>query len=305
MLRLILGRLVQVVITLLILSVVVFFGAMSTGDAALAITPSDVTPEELAIVRHRLGLDRPLYVQYGTFLKNVAHGRFGPSSTLRRPARDLLLEALPNTLKLAGAGLLLAIVVGIPLGVMAAVYRGSPLDTFAKSSAILGMSAPQFWVAIMLIMLFGGYLKWLPTHGMGGISHYILPSFALSLFILAGFTRLTRSAMLEVLDSEYIKFARIKGLNERLVIFKHALKNAIIPVLTFGGISFAGLLNGSIVIEVVFAWPGLGRLMLDSIVTRDIYVIEATILTSAFLYVIMATLVDILYGYVDPRIRSV
>lgn len=301
---LILARVVQAIITLLVLSSVVFMGSKATGDAATAIATADSSLEEVAIIRRNLGLDKPILVQYGLFLKNVAQGDFGPSSVLRRPARDLLLERLPNTLRLAGVALFLAVVIGIPLGILAAVKRNSVYDRLASSFAILGMSAPQFWVAIMLIMLFGAYLKWLPTYGTGGISHYVLPSFALSLFILAGFTRLTRSAMLEVLDSEYIRFARIKGLNERMVTFKHALKNALIPVLTFGGISFAGLLNGSVVVEVVFAWPGLGRLMLDSVVMRDIFVIEATILTSAFLYVMMATIVDILYAYVDPRIRD-
>ena len=189
------------------------------------------------------------------------------------------------------------------LGILAAVRYNTIFDRLAKGFAVIGMSAPQFWVAIMLIFLFGVKLEVLPTYGKGGIDHYILPAFAISLFIMAGFMRLTRSSMLEVLDSEYVKFARIKGLNERLVIYKHALKNAIIPVLTFGGVSFAGLLNGAIVVEVVFAWPGLGRMMLDSIRQRDINVILATILVSGLLYIIMSTIVDILYAYVDPRIR--
>ena len=169
--------------------------------------------------------------------------------------------------------------------------------------AIVGMSAPQFWVAIMLIMLFAAQWQLLPAFGKGGLDHYILPAFSISLFIMAGFMRLTRSSMLEVLDSEFVKFARIKGLNERVVIYKHALKNAIIPVLTFGGVSFAGLLNGSIVVEVVFAWPGIGLLMLGGIRERDVNVILATVLTSGLLYIVLSTIVDLLYAYVDPRIR--
>ena len=301
--RLILIRLVQAFFTLLVLSAVVFFGVGMTGDAALANSPPDITKEELQHVRELMGLDKPIIVRYGYYLKDILRGDLGRSSTMRRPALDLILERLPNTLQLAGVGLFLAIAIGVPLGILAAVKRNSIWDQMARWFAILGMSAPQFWVAIMLIMLFGAQLEWLPTYGKGGIDHFILPGFAISLFVLAGFTRLTRSAMLEVLDSEYVKFARIKGLNERLVIFKHALKNALIPVLTFGGISFAGLLNGSIVVEVVFAWPGLGRLMLESVTGRDIYVMQATILTSAFLFILMATTVDILYAYVDPRIR--
>ena len=215
----------------------------------------------------------------------------------------MMAERIPPTLQLAAVGLLLAMMLGIPLGVLAAVKRNTIFDQSSKLLAIVGMSAPQFWVAIMLIMLFGAQLKWLPTYGRGGIDHYILPGIAISLFVMAGFMRLTRSSMLEVLDSEFVKFARIKGLQERMVIFKHALKNAIIPILTFGGVSFAGLLNGAIVVEVVFAWPGLGRLMLDSIRERDTVVIMATILTSGFIYIVMSTIVDILYAYVDPRIR--
>ena len=215
----------------------------------------------------------------------------------------MLAERLPATLQLAAAGLLVAMFVGIPLGIVAAINRNTFIDKFAKVFAIVGMSAPQFWIAIMTIMLFAAYWKILPTHGKGGLDHYILPSITISLFIMAGFMRLTRSSMLEVMDSEFVKFARIKGLSERMVVYKHALKNAIIPILTFGGVSFAGLLNGAIVIEVVFAWPGLGRLMLDSIRERDTQVIMATILTSGFLYILMATIVDILYAYVDPRIR--
>ena len=303
MLQLILIRLVQAFFTLLVLSAVVFFGTSLTGDAALAMAPPDASQSEIAHIRKNMGLDKPILVRYGNYVKNAVRGDLGRSSTMRRPVAGLIWERLPNTMQLAGAGLFLAIVIGIPLGILAAVNRDSIFDQLARGFAILGMSAPQFWVAIMLIMLFGGQLEILPTYGKGGLDHFVLPAFAISLFVLAGFTRLTRSAMLEVLDSEYVRFARIKGLSERMVIFKHALKNALIPVLTFGGISFAGLLNGSIVVEVVYAWPGLGRMMLDSITQRDIFLIEATILTSGLLYILMATMVDILYAYVDPRIR--
>jgi len=296
-------RAIQSVFTLLVLSVVVFFGAELTGDLALAQSTADTTKEELEQIRRNLGLDKPAYVRYASYLGNVFQGDLGISGTQRRPVLDMLLERLPATIQLAGAGLIVAMVLGIPLGIMAAVKYNSIFDKFAKGFAVIGMSAPGFWVAIMLIFLFGVKLEILPTYGKGGIDHYILPAFAISLFIMAGFMRLTRSSMLEVLDSEYVKFARIKGLNERLVIYKHALKNAIIPVLTFGGVSFAGLLNGAIVVEVVFAWPGLGRMMLDSIRQRDTTVILATIMVSGFLYILLATIVDILYAYVDPRIR--
>ena len=303
MLRFTAARIVQSVITLVVLSMVVFFGAELTGDIALAMATADTTQAELEEIRVKFGLDRPAYERYGRYIFNLAQGDLGVSGTSRRQVSEMMAERIPPTLQLAGVGLFIAMMLGIPLGVLAAVKRNTILDQLAKLLAIIGMSAPQFWVAIMLIMFFGAQLKWLPTYGRGGIDHYLLPGIAISLFVMAGFMRLTRSSMLEVLDSEFVKFARIKGLQERLVIFKHALKNAIIPVLTFGGVSFAGLLNGAIVVEVVFAWPGLGRLMLDAIRERDTVVIMATILTSGFIYIVLSTVVDILYAYVDPRIR--
>ena len=303
MFRFTLVRIAQSIVTLIVLSVVVFFGSELTGDIALAMATPDTTEAELEEIRRKFGLDRPAYERYGRYLFNLAQGDLGVSGTSRRQVSEMMAERIPPTLQLAAVGLFIAMLFGIPLGVLAAVKRNTIFDQASKLFAIIGMSAPQFWVAIMLIMFFGAQLKWLPTYGRGGIDHYILPGIAISLFVMAGFMRLTRSSMLEVLDSEFVKFARIKGLQERLVIFKHALKNAIIPVLTFGGVSFAGLLNGAIVVEVVFAWPGLGRLMLDSIRERDTVVIMATILTSGFIYILLSTVVDILYAYVDPRIR--
>jgi peptide/nickel transport system permease protein len=296
-------RIVQSFFTLLVLSVVVFFGAEQTGDLALVLSTADTTQEELEELREKLGLNKPAYQRYLAWAGKAVRGDLGDSGTKRRPVWDMLLERVPATLQLAGAGLLVAMAMGIPLGIIAALYRNSYIDRLCKMFAIVGMSAPQFWVAIMLIMLFAAQWQVLPAFGKGGIDHYILPAFSISLFIMAGFMRLTRSSMLEVLDSEFVKFARIKGLNERVVIYKHALKNAIIPVLTFGGVSFAGLLNGSIVVEVVFAWPGIGLLMLGGIRERDVNVILATVLTSGLLYIVLSTIVDLLYAYVDPRIR--
>ena len=301
--RFILVRIVQSIFTLLVLSIVVFFGAELTGDVALVLAGAETTQAELEELREQLGLNRPAYIRYASYLGDILQGDLGTSIVKRRAVMDMVVERLPATLQLAGVGLLVAMGVGIPLGILAAIQRNGLVDRFAKVVAIVGMSAPQFWIAIMLIWVFGATWKILPTFGKGGIDHYILPAFAISLFIMAGFMRLTRSSMLEVLDSEYVKFARIKGLSERMVIYKHALKNALIPILTFGGIAFAGLLNGSIVIEFVFAWPGLGRLMLDSIRERDTTVILATILISGGLYIVLSTIVDILYAYVDPRIR--
>jgi peptide/nickel transport system permease protein len=301
--RLILARVVQGLFTLLILSVIVFMSVRLSGDPALLLLPPEATTPDYEQLRKNLGLDKPLVVQYGNFLKDAIRGDFGMSITTRRPARDVLLERIPATLQLAAAGMALAVAVGIPLGVLSAVKRDSLFDKTAKFFAIIGMAAPQFWVAIMLILLFGAILQWLPTYGRGGPQHVILPAFVLAWSIMAGMMRLGRSSMLEVLDSEYVKFARVKGLHERLVLWKHALRNALIPLLTFSGISLAGLLNGAIVVEVVFAWPGVGRLMLEGVVQRNFPVVVATVLTSALLYIITALIVDILYVYVDPRIR--
>jgi peptide/nickel transport system permease protein len=301
--RFVLVRLIQALLTSVVLSAIVFFGSNLTGDTASYLAHPDATIEDKARLRHILGLDRPLYVQYFDFLKNAVQGDFGTSLVRRQPAGEMLFQRIPATVQLASVGLLLAVAVGIPLGVASAVRRGGVLDKLGRGFAILGMSAPQFWVAIMLLVIFGVYLQVLPTHGRGGIEHYILPGFVISLFPMAGIIRLTRSSMLEVLDSEYIKFAIIKGLNKRTVVYKHALKNAIIPVLTFGGVSVAAMMNGSVVIESVFAWPGIGRLMLTSIHERDMHVMQATILAATFFYIFMSTAIDILYGYVDPRIR--
>ena len=212
-------RIVQSFFTLLVLSVVVFFGAEQTGDLALVLSTADTTQEELEELREKLGLNKPAYQRYLAWAGKAVRGDLGDSGTKRRPVWDMLLERVPATLQLAGAGLLVAMAMGIPLGIIAALYRNSYIDRLCKMFAIVGMSAPQFWVAIMLIMLFAAQWQLLPAFGKGGLDHYILPAFSISLFIMAGFMRLTRSSMLEVLDSEFVKFARIKGLNERVVIY--------------------------------------------------------------------------------------
>ena len=301
--RYILIRLVQAVVTLLVLSIAVFLSSHLTGDPGLYLLGPDDGLAEYEEMRKNLGLDKPLAVQYLKFLSEVVRGDFGRSHTMNRTAGELLLQAAPATFQLAIAAFILAVIVGLPLGILSAVKRDTIWDTMGKFFAILGIATPSFWIAIMLVLLFGPILGWLPTYGRGGISHFILPAFVLSWASMAGIVRLARSSMLEVLDSEYIKFARIKGLRERVVVYKHALKNAIIPVLTFGGLTLAGLLNGSVVVEVVFAWPGIGRLLLQGINQRDFPVVQATVLAAGAFYIITALLVDILYAYVNPRIR--
>ena len=301
--RYIVSRLVQVVVTLWALSLVVFLSVHLTGDPAAYLLGPDMGLADYEQIKKNLGLDKPLHVQYGRFLKEVVRADFGRSHITGQPAREMLAQRIPATLQLASAAFLLTVVIGVPLGILSAVKRDTIVDTLGKFFAVVGIAAPNFWVAIMLIMLFGAILGWLPTYGRGGIDQFILPAFVLGWQGMAGMVRLSRSGMLEVLDSEYIKFARVKGLPERLVIYKHALRNAVITPLTFAGLTLAGLLNGAVVVEVVFAWPGIGRLMLEGIQQRDFPVVQATVLTSGFLYVAIALIVDILYVYVDPRIR--
>ena len=234
--RFILRRMGQAIFTMFLLSLVVFLAVHVAGEPGVELVGRQATSEEIAQVRKNLGLDQPLPVQYGRFMKNISQGDFGKSWMTGRSARDMLLERFPATLQLAGIGLVLTVAVGIPLGVLSAVKRDTFLDLFVKFFAVLGIAVPSFWVAIMLVLLFGAILGWLPTFGRGGPSHYILPAFVLGWGSMAGMLRLVRSSMLEVLDSDYVKFARVKGNSERMVIYKHALKNAIIPALTYGGL---------------------------------------------------------------------
>lgn len=301
--RFILIRVVQAILTLWLLSLAIFLSVHLTGDPAQYLLGPELGDQEYEQLKKNLGLDRPLIVQYGKFTLNLLQGDFGKSAIKGIEARDLLMQRLPATLQLALAAFIFSIVIGVPLGILSAVKRDTWLDTLAKLFAVVGIAAPSFWVGIMVILLFGAILGWLPTFGRGGLDHLILPALVLGWASMAGMVRLGRSSMLEVLDSEYVKFARIKGLPESLVIWKHALKNAIIPLLTFGGLTLAGLLNGSVAIEIVFAWPGIGTLMLQAIRTRDFPVVQATVLAAGFFYVATALLVDILYAYVNPRIR--
>ena len=301
--RFILIRAGQAIITLWVLSLLVFLSVHLTGDPALYLLGPENTAEDYELMKRNMGLDKPIHEQYGLFLTRLVRFDFGKSHISGRSARDTLIARFPATIQLAASAFALEVIVGVALGILSAVKRDTFLDLFGKFFALLGIATPNFWVAIMLIMLFGAILGWLPTYGRGGLDHLILPAFVLGWAGMAGMTRLVRSSMLEVLDSEYVKFARVKGLPERLVIYKHALKNAAIPALTFGGLSLAGLLNGSVAIEVVFAWPGLGRMLLQGIHQRDFPVVEAAVLAAGFLYVASALVVDILYAYINPRIR--
>ena len=301
--RFIIRRVGQALITLFLLSLVVFISVSLTGDPAEKLLGEDATPEMRTQLRKNLGLDRPLPVQYGEFLWNILQGDIGKSWMTGRPALDMLVEVIPATLQLAIPSIFIIPLLGIPLGVVSAVKRDTIVDRSLKIFAALGIATPGFWIAIMMVLLFGAILGWLPTHGRGGPSHYVLPLFMLTWGGVAANIRVVRTSMLDVLDSEYVRFARVKGLSENLVVYKHALKNAVVPALTMGGLMVAGQLNGSVLAEIIFAWPGMGRLAVSAIDSRDFAVVQATVLATGVLFIACSLIVDVLYGYVNPRVR--
>ena len=303
MLRFVAFRLLQSVVTLALLSVVVFVLARTTGDPLHMILPMSATEEDYANARRYLGLDRPYYEQYLSFVGRAVTGDFGTSLRARRPVTELLRDRLPNSIKLAAFAMGVSLAFAFPLGVIAAVRKGTGIDRGAQVIAVLGQSLPTFWVAIVLVEVVSGRLQWLPAAGMDSWASYVLPGFTLGWFVVAGMMRLLRSGMLEVLDSEYVKLARTKGLGEGRVIWKHALKNALIPVITFAGIYFSILVTTAIVVETVFAWPGMGRLAYEAITSRDFPVIQAVVLTTAAIVAVVNLTVDVLYAVIDPRIR--
>ncbi|MFC2002257.1 ABC transporter permease [Chloroflexota bacterium] len=301
--RYIIMRLLQGVATLLVISILVFAFARLTGDPRHMLLPIEATEEDYIRVGKELGLDKPLPVQYFTFIRDLAKGDLGTSIRTRQPVIDLIGQRLPNSAKLASVAMLLGILMGLPLGVLAAVRKGKGIDSVAQVVAVLGQSMPSFWLAIMLIMLFAVHLQWFPPFGTGGISHYILPGFTMGWIAAAGITRLVRSSMLEVLDSEFVKLARIKGVSEIRVIWKHALRNALIPVVTYMGFQSAMVLSMAVVTETVFAWPGIGRLGYEGVMWRDYPVVQGVVMTIALIVVVINLAVDIIYAYIDPRVR--
>ncbi|HTK93930.1 MAG TPA: ABC transporter permease [Verrucomicrobiae bacterium] len=304
MIRFVLSRLLQSLVALAILSVVVFALARATGDPLQLILPMSATPEDYAEARRYLGLDRPYVEQYLSFVGRAVTGDFGMSIRARRPVVELLQERLPNSIRLAAFAMAITLSIAFPLGVIAAVRKGTGIDRLAQVIAVLGQSLPTFWVSIVLVEVVAGRLQWLPAgSNEAGLASYVLPGFTLGWFVVAGMMRLLRSGMLEVLDSEYVKLARVKGVLEPRVVWMHALKNALIPVVTFAGIYFSILVTTAIVVETVFAWPGLGRLAYEGISSRDYPVIQAVVLTTAVIVALVNLSVDCLYAVIDPRIR--
>jgi ABC-type dipeptide/oligopeptide/nickel transport system permease component len=297
-------RLIQVPLVILAMSLLVFVFLNASGDPVLLLLPFDASPEDVEEMRKALGLDKPLMVRYGIFLWDAIHGDFGVSLRSHQPALNIVLDALPATIELALAAMLVATVISIPLGITAAVKRGGTIDMTATVVSVLGQSMPVFWLGILLIMLFSVILHWFPVSGRGGISSLILPAVALGWYMNALMTRMTRTAMLEVLSEPYILTARAKGLPERLVIMKHAFRNARVPIITIWGLQAGTMLTGTVVTETVFSWPGLGRASIYAVAGRDYPVVLASIALFTLIFVTINLVIDLSYFVFDPRIRQ-
>ena len=300
----ILRRVAQSALTLLGVSVLVFvILRVLPGDPARMLLPDGAPESAVAELNRQLGLREPLIVQYGLFLRSVAHGDFGQSFQYRAPALRVVLERVPATVQLTVAAMLVTIAAGVSLGIFTAVRRGTRYDVAGTILAVLGQSLPNFWLGIMLILFFGVALRWLPTSGFAGWTSLVLPAITLAAFPTALVARLTRSSMLEILNRDYIRTGRAKGLAERSVVLRHALRNAAIPVLTVIGLQIGALLGGAVITESVFAWPGMGKLIVDAIFFRDFPVVQTVLILSATVFVGINLLVDLLYTVIDPRIR--
>jgi peptide/nickel transport system permease protein len=306
-------RLAALVPTLLVVSVLIFsLQQLLPGDPALALAGEEHDARVVAAIRAKYHLDQPVAVQYAIWLGNVVHGDFGQSLRNRIPVSELLASKLPVTLELAGCSMLIALLLGIPAGVLSATRKGTPIDAAANLLALSGLSVPHFWLGIMLILLFAVRLGWLPASGyvppwedpLKNLATILLPSFVLGTGVAGVLMRHTRSAMLQTLDADYVRTARAKSVPERLVVLKHALRNALIPIITLGAIEFGRLLSGAVLTEQIFAIPGFGKLLVDGVFNRDYAVVQAVVLVSAALYLALNLLADVLYFFANPRLRG-
>ncbi|MFJ4289112.1 MULTISPECIES: ABC transporter permease [Cupriavidus] len=296
-------RLLHGLISILGASVIIFLISRLSGDPLALLLPADAPPDVIAQTRQHLGLDKPLVAQYLVFLSHAVTGDFGNSYRWQEPALGLILERLPATVELALAALGFSIAMAVPFGVLSAVYRGSWFDRFAKVFAMLGQAMPNFWVGLLLILFFAVQLNWLPAFGRDSWNSLVLPAIALGWYPVAAQTRVVRSAMLDVLDSDYIRMGRAMGLPEGVLVWKYALRNAAIPLVTILGVYFAAMLGGAFVVEVIFAWPGVGRTVVEAVFARDFPVVQAGVMLTSVLFVLSNLLVDLSYGLIDPRIR--
>ena len=299
----IIRRTVYAIITLLILSLTIFLVVRLTGDPVTLLAEPGARAEDLARIRVEWGLDRPLPLQYLSFLKNIVTGQLGTSFNYEMPVSTLYFQRLPNSLELALAASVISFVIGIPAGLVSAVRVNGAWDNFGKIIALLGLSIPGFWLGLVLILVFSVWLGWLPTSGQGDWRNLIMPALALGWYFAASLLRLTRSSMLEVLRSEYIKLARLKGLPGIVVIAMHGFKNALIPVITLAGVNLVIMVNAAVIIEVIFAWPGIGRLLYEGIFQRDFPLVQGIVLLAGMMIVAINLVIDIVYAWIDPRIR--
>lgn len=274
-----------------------------SGDPAMLMLPPETPIEYVEAFRHAMGFDQPWYIQYAQFMARAVQGDFGTSLRHGQPSIKIILERMPATIQLTFASLVISVVFAIPLGIISATKRGTIYDNVSMLGALFGQSMPSFWLGIMLILIFGVKLGWLPISGRGGIRHLIMPVVTLGLFPLARNTRLIRSSLLEVLGQDYIRTARSKGLKERSVLVVHALRNALIPVVTVIGLQFGFLLSGAVIVETVFAWPGVGRLIVQSIYNKDFPVVQAAVIMLALVFILLNLVVDLFYLYLDPKAR--
>jgi peptide/nickel transport system permease protein len=302
--RWIAARLAQTLLVVFLSLTAVFGMVRLSGDPVLLFMPMDIQAKDVEEYRRRLGFNDPLVIQYARFMKNAVRGDFGESLRYRRDALGLVLERLPATLLLAGIAMLLTLTVAVPLGIVTAVRRDGALDHAGTVVTVLGQAVPGFWLGLVLIYVFAVHLRWLPTGGIGGLAHLVLPSIVLAAFYAARVARLTRSAVLETLGEDYVLTARAKGLAERRVIGKHALRNSAIPIVTLAGLEAGQLLGGAVVTETIFAWPGLGRLTVQALLNRDFPVVMAAVSFTSIAYTLMNLGVDLLYGWLDPRVRQ-
>jgi ABC-type dipeptide/oligopeptide/nickel transport system permease component len=296
-------RLYQAIIVFLVVSGIVFSILHISGDPLALLMPPDAPPSDVEEMRKTLGLDKPLIIQYALFLKNAAQGNLGISYHHGQPALKLVLERLPASLELVVTTIIISLILALPIGVLAASRRGSMIDRVSLLGSLIGISAPPFWIGIAFIFIFSVELQWLPSSGRGTWAHLVLPATSLALYRLALFIRLIRAGMLDVMTMDFIRTARSKGVSEKKVIYKHALKNTLIPFVTIAGMQMGSLLAGAIVTEKVFAWPGMGRLFLEAIGVMDFPVIIAWALVTATIFLTLNFIVDLIYVYLDPRIR--
>ena len=296
-------RLLQSIVTLIGVTVIVFIVLHLSGDPTALLLPEEATAEDIATLRHELGFDKPLYVQYLKFLKGILHGDFGLSLRHGQPSFHLVLSHIPATAELTAAALIIALVFAIPIGIYSAVKPNSFADNIGMIVVLLGQSVPAFWSGLMLIFLFTVTLHLLPAYGRGGFDNLIMPAVSLGFFTMARIARVTRSSMIGVLGKDYIRTAKSKGLSDYLVTIRHAFKNAAIPVITLVGMEIGRLLGGVAIMETVFAWPGVGRLVVQAIYSRDFPVVQAAVFTLAVIFLAINFIVDILYTYLDPRVR--